>query len=551
MDAARRRCACWATRRDASLAPFLAEKLAAASGQSALELLWALNLSGGLMEPTALKCLDHADAQVRLWTARLLCDANRVSPGVAEKLARLAVNESNIEARAQLACSARRLPAADDFAILRGLLSHDEDAEDERLPLLIWWAIEARAEGNPDQVLALFRDSSIWERPIVRRAILERVMRRYAATGLRKDLLICAALLDLAPSPESSRMLMSGFEAAYKGRPMTELPEELLQAMSRHQAGSPELALRRGEPAATEAALKILANEKAPLEKRREYAAIIGEINVPASVPVLLDIVEQSSAESLRKTALGALGAYGDSRIPARVLQLYPRLEGALRPAAELLLTSRAVWSAEFINAVEAGQIKPEAIPRETVRRIRRFTAAGLDVRAEKVWGPDGRPTTAEMNRQIERLAAVVRGGAGDPHRGRELFRATCGACHTLHGEGGHIGPDLSGYNRGELNALLVNIVNPNAEIREGYENYLVTMKDGRVLNGFLAEQDPKVVVLRGLDGQNIALARDQIAEMKNTGVSLMPEGLLNAFDDRQARDFFAYLQSDQPLPGK
>jgi len=56
------------------------------------------------------------------------------------------------------------------------------------------------------------------------------------------------------------------------------------------------------------------------------------------------------------------------------------------------------------------------------------------------------------------------------------------------------------------------------------------------VINGFLAEQDPQVVVLRGLDGQNVSLPRGQIADMKNAGVSLMPEGLLDAFNDQQVR---------------
>ena len=102
--------------------------------------------------------------------------------------------------------------------------------------------------------------------------------------------------------------------------------------------------------------------------------------------------------------------------------------------------------------------------------------------------------------------------------------------------------------NREDIDSLLLNIINPNAEIREGYENFLVTTKDGRVINGFLVEQAPQVVVLRGLDGQNVSLTRAEIADMKNAGVSLMPEGLLDAFDDQQVRDLFAYLRTTQPL---
>ncbi len=538
-------------RRDSSLAPKIASKLETAKGQFALELLWALNLSGGLTEPVALRCLDHEDPCVRLWTVRLLCDENHVSPEVAKKLAAMAGHEANIETRAQLACSARRLSAADDLTIVRGLMLHDEDAADARIPLLVWWAIEAKAEGDPDKVLALFNDKALWDRPLVRNQILERVMRRYAQPGTRQGLQQCAALLDLAPSKAVAEKLMKGLEEAFQGRPMTNLPGELLKAMARHQLGSTALALRQSDPAAITEALKTLADGKADRARRLEYAAIFGEIKAPASVPVLLDVISKPGDATLRKTALGAVATYDDNEIPKRILASWGSLDEVVRPSALLTLAGRANWSEQLVGAVETGAIQSVAVPRDIVRKIRRSASAPLLERVEAIWGKDGVPTTAEMNAQIERLSGIVQGGAGDPRKGRETFRATCAGCHTLHGEGGHVGPNLTEYNRGDLHTLLVNIVNPSAEIREGYENFLVTTKDGRVVNGFLAEQDPARVVLRALDGQNVSLERANIAEMKAAGVSLMPEGLLNVLNEQQVRDFFAYLQSAQPIPDK
>jgi putative heme-binding domain-containing protein len=94
-----------------------------------------------------------------------------------------------------------------------------------------------------------------------------------------------------------------------------------------------------------------------------------------------------------------------------------------------------------------------------------------------------------------------------------------------------------------------MNVLQPNLEIREGFETYLVSTDDGRQLSGFIADQDSGVVVLRGVDGKNVVIPRDTIEDMKAAPVSLMPEGLLKSLSAEQTRDLFAYLRSTQPLP--
>jgi putative heme-binding domain-containing protein len=118
-----------------------------------------------------------------------------------------------------------------------------------------------------------------------------------------------------------------------------------------------------------------------------------------------------------------------------------------------------------------------------------------------------------------------------------------------LFGQGGQIGPDLTAYKRDDLQAMLVNVVNPSAEIREGFENFLVATADGRQLTGFIADRDNRVIVLRGVDGQSITVSQDEIEDMRAIPRSVMPEGVLDPFSDQQIRDLFAYLRSTQPLP--
>ena len=114
--------------------------------------------------------------------------------------------------------------------------------------------------------------------------------------------------------------------------------------------------------------------------------------------------------------------------------------------------------------------------------------------------------------------------------------------------KGGGVGPDLTSYQRDDLDALLRAIVRPSDEIREGFENYVVITGDGRTLGGFIADQDDHVVVVRGVDGNDVSLARKRVIEILPAGRSLMPEGLLEDLSDDQLRNLFAYLRISQPI---
>lgn len=174
----------------ASIAP-LETELATATGQSALERLWALNAVGGLTDEAAIRLLAHEDPFVRAWTVRIVCDAGTTSSAVASAIAKTAAKEPYIDVRKQMACSARRLPPELALPIIRELLTYDEDAADIHQPLLVWWAIESQV-GRADVatiVKQLLAEPATWQKPLVAQTVAERLMKRYALAGTRGDLL--------------------------------------------------------------------------------------------------------------------------------------------------------------------------------------------------------------------------------------------------------------------------------------------------------------------------------------------------------------------------
>jgi putative heme-binding domain-containing protein len=536
-------------RKDASLAPRLAGMVERKTGQIALEALWALYQSGGLDEPRSLEFLAHHDPDVRLWTIRLLGDDGQVSSRLGRALIDRAADAADVLVRSQLACTAKRLPADVGLPIVANLLTHGEDARDPHLPLLLWWAVESKVDTDRPAVLALFRETAFWDRPVVREVIAERLMRRLAASGSRKDLIACAELLKLAPSSAHARRLMTGFEAALSGRTVAGLPDELAEALAKYQGegGSVVLGLRQGKPEAVDQAIKTLGDERADKSRQLQYVQVLGEVDQPRAVPALLALASNPSDPGLQVAALSALARYADPAIPARVLQALPAMTEDVRTEALMLLAVRSGSAERLLEAVEAGKIDPRTIPSEVARRIMRHRVPTLDARARQLWSNLEPATPSALRAEIDRLASVVRSGPGDPLAGQRLFVKTCANCHTIFGQGGKVGPDLTSYRRDDLDAMLLGVVSPSAEIREGYGTYLIETKDGRALAGLLAEQDPQLVVLRNSDGREVSVRRSEIEEMTTSPVSLMPEGQLKSLADKDVRDLFAFLRSSQP----
>jgi putative heme-binding domain-containing protein len=308
--------------------------------------------------------------------------------------------------------------------------------------------------------------------------------------------------------------------------------------------------LRLGDPDAPLAAATLLADKTAKVDAQLDLLQVLADQKIPPLQPVLLSLLERAGSDKLRIATLAALQMYDDSAIAERVIGLCPTLSGESLTAAQNLLSSRPAWAAEFVRSIEAGRIAQAAVPASIVAKLRLHRDSQLTASISRLW-PEGSTAPASAAESVlKRLTAAVEDLAspGDPYRGHDLFGTSCAVCHRFFGEGGQIGPDLTGYQRNDPTALLTAIANPSGEIREGYENHTIVTRDGRTLVGFLAEQDEKVLALRGLDGSTTHVAVADIASRQASDRSLMPEGLLSAFEPQQVRDLVAYLRITQPL---
>jgi putative membrane-bound dehydrogenase-like protein len=541
-------------RRDPATWPKLRE-LVERSGREdvALESLWALYASGGWDAALGEKLLSHSSADVRAWAVRLLGDEREVSDAALASLVELARREPQPAVRSQLASTARRLPGAAALAIVRALSDRSEDNDDPHIPLLLWWAIEAQAASQREQVLAEFTGPQAWKLPLVSEKIAPRLIRRYAALGDDAGYAACARLLESAPSDAARRALIAAMEQEFVGRRLQKIPAALEQPLAKlwtDQTADPQtirFALRLGSDPALAKSLAMIADKAQPEAARLMLIEAVGQAGSTSAVDVLLPLVASGNSDAVRQAALAALEHFGDERIGQQVVAAYAQLSAALRGRAIGLLASRKASAQLLIEAIERGQIKPADVAVDQLRRILLHGDADLAAAIDLRWGKIRTATPGEKTAEIVVLNRAISEGKGQKESGHKLFVKHCAVCHVLHGEGAKIGPDLSAADRRNRGLMLLNIVDPSNSIRPEYVAQTIVTTDGRILTGIVVEAGEQAITLVDAKNQRTTIARDEIDEMRASAQSLMPERLLEQLQPQELCDLFSYFEADGP----
>lgn len=543
----------------------------------ALEALWALYVSGGFNESFAAKALGHRSAPIRKWTVRLLGDEKTVSPNLAERLRELAKSDSDVRVRMQLASSAQRLPAPQALPIIQELLVRDEDGRDPYVPLLLWWAIERHAISALAEVEAFFTSPPAWNSSLARDVIVERLMRRWTAEGSMASYDGCAHLLGNAPDAVQRQRLLVALDQGFRDRPAGTVGfgtgglfantavaevrtnraqprvEEVTPALSAQLAALWKedttdvvllrLAARTGRASALPRARALLAEAAAKVELRVSLVQLLGELGEAADAGRLLGLVGDAP-ELLQLAALDALPNFDAPNLAGDLLARYPQLTDRVRARVRQVLLSRKPWAGETLRAVDAGRLPALDFAVEQLRIVALHADLQLDALVKKHWGKLSGGTAEEKLAEMRRLNNDLNVGPGDPARGHELFTKVCAVCHTLFGEGGKIGPELTTANRSDREFLLGSIVDPGAAIRKEFLNYEVETKDDRVVSGVILDQGGGQLTLRTSTGERVVIPQAQVVGMRESAVSAMPEGLVKPLKPQELRDLFTYLQS-------
>jgi putative heme-binding domain-containing protein len=519
-----------------------------ASAEQRLRVLWALHVIGALNNTDFTQLLADDSAYVRAWAIQLACENGQSSTLFAGEFAELARKESSPVVRLYLASAAQRIDPAQRWDLVAALHAHGEDAADHNLPLMDWYALEPLATSDLHRALAIGVDSKLPR-------VLEFTARRVATLGTPEALGALAALLPKLETESRQLAVLNGITAALKGQRTVPRPAgwEAVEAKFTKSANGElrglieALSLTFGSPRALDATRQIVTNAKAESGDRHRALESLLNVKDAALPPVLFDLLREAS---LRGAAIRGLAAYADPKTPEALLALYPNLTNDEKRDVLLTLASRAAFARPLLAAIAANRISAKDISADIARQVRGLNQPDLTRELEKVWGVS-RETPADKlaaQAKYKKLIGDKKLPTPDAGHGRFIFTQSCGVCHTLFGSGGKIGPDLTGSNRADLDYLLHNIIDPNAEIPNAYRTTMMELKDGRALAGIANQQDPKVVSIV-TPNETLTIPRDEIKTITTLETSMMPEGLLTPWSDRDIRDLISYLRSPAQVP--
>ncbi|HEY1052446.1 MAG TPA: hypothetical protein VGE39_21900, partial [Prosthecobacter sp.] len=475
-------------------------------------------------------------------------------PDTMKPLQMIAAEEKSSLVRLTFASLLQRLPLEERAPLAGILLANKEDANDPFLPYLVWYGISPLVKPYPETLVNLAQHCH-WPKT------LRWIARSLATHPEALDLLLARLH---APEPGSSpsstpaqiTAILEGIADAFKGIRKAPKPanwEAIAQSKGAQDPANAtllrDLSILFGDGRALDDVKKLVLDDKAELSDREAALKTLIEARPADLHAVCTQLLE---VRGLNVTAARGLALSGDPATAAQLAKAYRKFSSADRPALIDVLVARPAFAKELLQEIAAGRIPRADLSAFHARQIRAFNDDALTRELVATWG-ELRESAADKKELIEKmkkqLTPAVLAQANLP-QGRTLFTALCGACHMMYGEGGKIGPDLTGSGRANLDYLLENIADPSGVVSADYRVSVITLKDGRTLSGVIAASNDRTLTLKTLT-ESTTLDKAEITKTETSPLSMMPEGLLLALPPEAVKDLIAYLMhpSQVPLP--
>ncbi|WP_299469413.1 PVC-type heme-binding CxxCH protein [uncultured Gimesia sp.] len=484
--------------------------------------LWSLQGLKSLDEPTLLQGLQDQNFQVRkqsLQIAEQFADSSLI-----QKQMLLLAEDDSLEVQYQAAFS---------------LGAFDSAARNQELAEIL-----TRHVSNPWMRMAV--QSSLYQGAGEVFALLAKNPELLKEKPAQEFLIALAVQIGAQNQAENVKLFLASLEAMPASD--QKLVEVLFRNLLSRASGSTKNVIAQSTSARTahllkemmQTAIQQATNSKLPVKTRIDAIPTLSIGKFDETHEVFEELLTVQQPLPVRQRAITTLGLINDDRVADLLIETWPGFSPQLRMSAVETLFSRKAWLLTMLDSIKQGEINPGDISPERVQLLKTNQDVEIKKLAESLFHDQRLTGRSDIVKEYQAALKLK----GDSENGKLVFKKACAACHQLENVGVQLGADLKAIKDRGTEAVLLNILDPNREVKPQYVTYLLVTTQGRTITGLIKEENANSITIARADGTSDTVLRIDIDELISSRLSFMPEGLEKQISKQEMADLLAYLNA-------
>ncbi len=320
------------------------------------------------------------------------------------------------------------------------------------------------------------------------------------------------------------------------------LPKTTPKLIDERLTGAAQIALATRD-ASLEAPLTAALKIPAGVEARGSVAATLLAMNTRRHLPAVGEIMNDASApDALRQRIAQAIAESNTDDGRALVVSALQRTPERAQPKFALALSTTKPGAESLLKEVEAGRVSARLLQNQALKeKLVASKADNVPARLTKLTA-NLTPLNEQLQKLIDQRAKAFGSAKGSAASGFTVFEKNCAVCHQLDGKGALVGPQLDGVGARGVERIMEDVIDPNRNVDGAFRATLFELKDGETASGLFRREEGELLIYADTAGKEHSLARKDIKERRQSELSLMPEGLVEAMTAAEFNDLMAFL---------
>ena len=298
-----------------------------------------------------------------------------------------------------------------------------------------------------------------------------------------------------------------------------------------------------------ERAESIVSDSELPMEQRAAAVHLLGWGGpVPNRIDSWIACLTPNLPPAVQEIAFDQVLQESDDDVLDQVLERWRGLGPSMRLQISNRLLQQPKWILRFLKAIESGKIRASDVDASSVQAMLNTWNRDVQTRAVKIFGgSEIRDRSKVVESYIRDVANSSSESSGsDRESGKKHYQQHCAVCHQATEDVPALGPNLASLSDLSVRNLMTGILDPNRAVEAKYKQYMIRTDDDATLAGVIVQESSSSVTLATADGKRHTLARSSISELKDQGISLMPEGFERQLSPDAMSQVIFYLQQKQ-----